>query len=243
MQPTTVRLRLTTMIILVLCAFKLHAGEFKIVAGGGYKKPVQAVIHAYHSRSGRKIDAGYGNMRQILSQAKASSRIALVIGDRKFLEQESIFSDDTLLGKGKLVLAWASSTQKLTSADELADSRITRIAHPNAKKAIYGRAALEWLHSHQLENTLKDKLIQTATVPQVSSYLVAREIDAGFINLTDAIGLGDRIGGYLPLETGYTPIQIVAARVNTYRQDKDVQAFIDFLRSPEARTIFKQYGM
>ncbi|MCI5183926.1 MAG: hypothetical protein D3921_15645, partial [Candidatus Electrothrix sp. AW1] len=60
-----------------------HAENLQILSGGGYKKPMQAVIAAYRKQSGKQVVAGYGNMRQILSQAKASGKTALVIGDEK----------------------------------------------------------------------------------------------------------------------------------------------------------------
>ncbi|WYD79438.1 MAG: hypothetical protein V8K32_08955 [Candidatus Electrothrix gigas] len=82
-----------------------HAENLQILSGGGYKKPMQAVIAAYRKQSGKQVVAGYGNMRQILSQAKASGKTALVIGDEKFLRQEDIFAGFQPIGAGTLVIA------------------------------------------------------------------------------------------------------------------------------------------
>jgi molybdate transport system substrate-binding protein len=221
-----------------------YAAELVIVSGGGYKKPMQEVINAYQAETGKQVDASYGNMRQITAQAQASSKIALAIGDQKFFSQtDKLFAGYQSIGEGKLVIAWATGSPAIKQDNDLTNLQITRIAHPHAKKAIYGRAAIEWLAANNLQDKVMDTVMQASTVPQVSSYLVAREIDAGFINLTDAIGLGDRIGGYKVLDKGYTPIKIVAATVDGHQQDAELVAFRDFLKTEQAQKIFQRYGL
>jgi molybdate transport system substrate-binding protein len=235
--------QITVLSITLIFAFPAMADNLQIVAGGGYKKPILAVIQAYQAHTNQSIEASFGNMRQIISQATASSQIALVIGDKKFLEKESFLGDFHTLGQGKLVIAWAHNSHAILQAKDLTDSTVSRIAHPDIKKAVYGQAAIEWMTSQHLLDILEGKLIQTATVPQVSAYLVAREIDAGFINLTDAIGLGDKIAGYTKLDTGYTPITIVAGIVHGHENDPQVKDFLQFLTLETAKHIFEEYGM
>lgn len=220
------------------------SAELLIVSGGGYKKPMQALIAEYQKTTNKQVDASFGNMRQITTQAKASSKIALAIGDEKFFKQTNdIFSNYQPLGEGKLVIAWAQNRPQITTAADLKNSDISRIAMPHPKKAIYGLAATEWLKTEKLETALEEVLLQASTIPQVSSYLVAREVDAGFINLTDAIGLKNRIGGYTVLESGYTPIKIVAATIKGHEDNDELKAFTDFLASPKAREIFTKFGL
>lgn len=221
----------------------VQSEDLQILSGGGYKKPMQAVIAAYRQQTGKQVTAGYGNMRQILSQAKASDRTALVIGDEKFLRQENLFAGFQPIGTGRMVIAWARTGSAVKGAKDLLRPEITRIARPDRKKAIYGRAASEWLQSNQLTRPLHDKLLQVATIPQVSAYLVAGEVDAGFINLTDAIGLKDKIGGYLPLTSGYGKIVIVAGIIRGHEDEPKTQNFLDFLSSATATPLFQDYGL
>lgn len=228
-------------------AFNAQAQSLQIVAAGGYKKPMMKVIEAYTAQTGKSVEASFGNMRQIITQAQAADNVALVIGDERFLKSEAFLSGFEMIGKGKLVLAWATSTLALSTPADLIRDDITRIAHSDYKKAIYGKATSEWLSQQSFHTALQDKLMQVATIPQVSSYLVAREVDAGFINLTDAIGLGDKIGGYLLLEQGYSEINIVAGLVkqsSSHTQNNtEAKAFLAFMQSPAAQSIFKQFGM
>lgn len=221
-----------------------QAGELQILAASGIKKPLNAVIAAYKQKTGQQVNAGYGNMQQVLAQAKAAGQVALVIGDEKALKNEAnFFVGFQPLGQGQLVIAWAQNSPAISKPQDLTRSEIARIAFPDGKGAIYGIAATEWMKSNQLEQTLQGKLIQTATVAQVSSYLVAKEVNAGFINLTEAIGLADKIGGYLPLTSGYSKITLVAGSVKGQEHSAEAKSFLEFMTSEQAKQIFKQYGM
>ena len=99
------------------------------------------------------------------------------------------------------------------------------------------------MKSKGLFETLKPKLIEVASVPQVTSYLISGEVDAGFVNITDALGAGDKIGGYRVIEGGYAPIRIVAGVIKGYEDNPQVKGFLTFMGSAEAVAILKGYGM
>jgi molybdate transport system substrate-binding protein len=231
------------LVLTLLAISSAQADELRLLVNGGCKKPTQAVIAAYQQQTGQQAEAGYGNMRQVLSQAKLTGQAAVVIGDEKFLRKEDIFASFQPLGEDKLVLAWAQGSPAISKPEDLTRPEVARIAYPDKEKAIFGRAATEWLHNNQLDQKLQAKLIQTATVLQVSSYLVAKEVDAGFINLTNAIDLGGKLGGYLLLPSGYEKIVIVAGIVKGHENEAATKDFLAFLTGPQGRSIFKEHGM
>jgi molybdate transport system substrate-binding protein len=84
------------MMLLVLCLAGgqfSHADTLTLAAGAGYKKPVMEHCSRFEELSGIHTEALFGNMRQVLSQAEQSDRVALVVGDRAFLEQSDRFAD------------------------------------------------------------------------------------------------------------------------------------------------------
>ncbi|MCW8799272.1 MAG: molybdate ABC transporter substrate-binding protein, partial [Prosthecochloris sp.] len=121
---------------------------------------------------------------------------------------------------------------------------ITRVGLPDSAKAIYGDAAMQYLTKSGLIASTRGKLLKLSTVPQVSSYLITKEIDAGFINLTDAIGVADDIGGYIVAEpSNYTVVALQAGVIKGFENDPDVQSFIEYLKTKEARNILTKYGL
>ncbi len=219
------------------------AADLTVAAGAGYRKPVLRLIEMYREGGGETVVAAFGNMQQIVAQAQASGDIALLIGDEKFLRKVDFLTDFQTLGNGKMALAWPKGRAAIAPETGLTQPAIGRIALPDPEKAVYGLAADEWLKHKGLFAAVRAKLIHTATVPQVASYLVAGEVDAGFINVTDAIGLGESIGGYVVIEDGYSPIRIVAATVKGREDDPRLRSFLAFLRSARAAELLRSFGM
>ena len=221
----------------------LNAQNLKIAVGAGYKKPVSEVIKAYEARNA-SVDAMYGNMAHIFAHAK-QEEVALVIGDKKFLEKqkELLFKAYQTLGFGKAVIIYAKG-MKLTKIEDITQTSVQKVAIPEPKKAIYGDAAMEFLNHTKLYDSLKDRLVVVATVPQVSTYVITHEVDVGILNLTEALGASDKIGGYIEIpQTLYSPIEIVAGSLNACATDKACASFLTFLSSAEAKAIFAKYGL
>lgn len=81
-----------------------------------------------------------------------------------------------------------------------------------------------------------------ATVPQAMTYILTNEVDAGFVNLSEAIANKDNIGGFIKVDKKYyTPIQIVAGKLDSC--DESCEKFADFLTTKTAKDIFEKYGL
>lgn len=238
-------MRKLLMCICILCLGHAASDDLKIAVGAGYKKPVLEVLKAYEqTHQGQKIEAMYGNMAQIFAHAK-QMEITLVIADKKFLEKqkELSFVNYEKIGEGIAVIAYAKGVS-FNHIEDLKNEQIKTIAMPEAKKAIYGDAGIEFLNTTKLYESLKDKLIVVATVPQVSSYVNTHEVDVGIMNLTAALDSIDKLGGYIKIpQEYYTPIEIVAGSLKACESDKICQEFIAFLKTPKAKEIFVKYGL
>lgn len=231
------------LLCLVLLSGTAHAAEeLTIAAGAGYKKPLMALYQLFKERTGIEVAPMFGHMQAIVSQAESGGRVSVVVGDRALMSGE-LFESFLVLGEGKLVLVWTGAPPD-EGYEALLDTRFSRIAQPDPMKAIYGRAASQFLERSGIGPQLGGRLLVTATVPQVSSYLVAKSVDAGFVNLTEALALSDRIGGYTPLpQEFYDPITIAAGVVKGHANDAGLREFIEFLGTPPAREILSAAGL
>lgn len=220
----------------------LQASSLKVASAAGYKKPMMSIVKAY-KKSGRDVDIMFGNMKKTISQAK-NTDVCLVIGDKNYLSKKSDLDIKKYLklGEGKLVLAFAKGVD-IKSLDDLFKDSISRVAMPHPKKAIYGHATKEYLKHLKNKTELEKKLYVVSTVPQVATYLISKEVDAGFMNLTAALNHKDKIGGYILIDkTLYTSIDIVAATLNKQECTKAIP-FIEFLDSQYSKEIFKRSGL
>jgi len=232
-------------IILLLSLF-LHcpawAEELVVAAGAGYKRPLAKVYQAFKDQTGIPVTPVFGNMRQVLSQVERSGRVGAAIGDRSFLDQSALFEPFAALGQGRLVLIY--NKYPVGGYDELVGKKIVYVAMPDPKKAIYGRAAAQLLKRTGLDEKISEKMIVTATIPQVSGYVISGSAEAGFVNITDAIAMRESIGGWVEMPQDlYDPIVIGMAATKGWGDKPEVKVFMQFMQGDKARQILGQYGL
>ena len=231
------------LIAFIALSVTLWANNLKIATGAGYKQPIMEIVNIY-KKNGKKLDAFFGNMKQVSAQAKQTD-MSLIIGDKSFLEEKSAlnFNKFSTLRKGKVVIAFPKN-KKINTIEDLLNQNIKKISMPQPKKAIYGIAGEEFLKNSNLYEGVKDKLLEVATVPQAMTYIIANEVDAAIVNLTAALANKNNIGGYILVpEEYYTDIEIVAGELETCKKNKECEEFVQFLLSPVAKEIFINYGL
>lgn len=234
-------------IILASAAFFLtsavYAEEITVASGAGFKRMVTDIAGMCESDYGLKMNMSFGNLGQVLAQIKTTGLIQAVVGDRSFFEKAGIrFSETHLIGNGKLVLAWRKGLT-INDVHEITGGDIKRIAIPDLEKAIYGKAGAQFLESSGMLGAVQDKLYVVSTVPQVTSYLVTGEVDAGFSNLTDIMGAADKVGGYIVIEDGYSRIDIITGVLHGSEKSEGVNLYRKCVTSEKARTIAEKHGL
>ncbi len=232
-------------LLLTVQVLPLQAEEtLNIASGAGYKRLVEQVCTAFTAKTDIQVQQVFGNMGQVVPQVKEGGNFDFILGDKSHLESTDLaFSGEYVLGKGRLVAVVAKGSA-ITSLDQLTDPSVSRIAIADSKKAIYGHAATEYLTRKGLWEKIQPKLLVVGTVPQVSAYVISGEVDIGFINQTEAMALEHKIGQLLPVdESLYSPILIVAKRLQQSPHAKAAEAFIAFLQTDEARDLIKQHGL
>lgn len=215
-----------------------------VTTGMGYKKMLSELCALYRQESGNQLTEVYsGTIGQSLAQYKAGSGVSVFVSDRRALEDSDVaFASFQPLGTAVLVLAWKKGLN-VASPQDLRKPEIRSIGYPDKKGAIYGKAADRFLTQSGLREPLKDKLRMFSTVPQVFSYLVTGELDAGFVNTAVVKAKGESLGGHMDIQSGYEPIEMVAAAVKGAENDPEVKAFLTFLRSDKARSVCVRHGL
>lgn len=223
----------------------VFADETTLAAGAGFRRPLAEIASAYEKESGHKILRVYGHMGQVLAQAKESGQITLVCGDRSVLHHAKgvAFARMEPLGRGRLVIAFRKGLT-LRKPEDLQDADFKRIGIPDQKNAIYGKAGRQFLERAKLAAQIDPRLLPVATVPQVTSYVASGEVDAGFVNATDAIGAGSNIGGFVEVDQKlYDPVEVACGVVKADKPSPVAEGFTKFIGTETARAILTRYGL
>ncbi len=234
---------LLTLFFLLVPAARAEQG-LTIAAGAGYKRLVEELCASYTTMTGVPVNKVFGNMGQITAQALESGAIDFIMGDKAFLDASKLlFAEEFIIGRGKLVAAAAKGT-KIENLDALTAKDVQRIAIADSEKAIYGHAAKEFLTAKGIWQQIQPKLLVVGTVPQVTAYLLTGEVDVGFINLTEALAIKDKVEVVFSIEEKlYSPILIVAKRLQESTNIEAAASFVAFLQSEQAQTLLKKQGL
>lgn len=231
-------------VLSIFLVLSLQASDFKIAVGSGYKKPFLKIIKLYKKTYDSNIEVVFGNSSQITNQAKQTD-ISFVFGDKNYFANKSGLDivKYVEVGQGKLILAYTKNI-KLKSYKDITSKNIKKMAMPNSKKTVYGKSVKDFLKNSNLYKDTKDKILMVSTAPQVATYLIANEIDAGFLNLTAYKANEKKLGGYIEIpQKFYSKISIVAGVLTPCYKNKECAVFLEFLQSHKSKEIFKKFGL
>ena len=147
-----------------------------------------------------------------------------------------------LLSNVLVVIARKDSTQKLSQLPDLAKPEVTRIAIADPLAVPAGVYAKEVLTKAKLWDRIEPKIAPTENVRATLAVVEAGNADAGFVYKTDAmISTKVRIALEIPAE--FAPKIVYPAAIVTGSPHQDqAQRFLTFLKTEEARQIFRRLG-
>jgi molybdate transport system substrate-binding protein len=146
---------------------------------------------------------------------------------------------------GRIVL-WTTRTDLNLSAGVAAldQPSIKRLAIANPGHAPYGRAAREALLQAGLWESLQSRLVLGENISQAAQFVETGNVDVGIVALS--LVLAPRLkntGHYVVIpESAHTPLDQAAVLTKRGATNPQARAYLEFLRSAEARAIFDEYG-
>lgn len=140
-----------------------------------------------------------------------------------------------------LVLIAPVKTSLVTGLADLKSSRVQKIALANPASVPAGKYAKAALEKQGLWEGLAPKCVMGISVKQALEYVLRGEVEAGFVFATDAASAKERVRVVAAVPTD-RPIVYPAAIVAASANQAKAQAFLQYLRSPEAQAILTKYG-
>ncbi len=144
---------------------------------------------------------------------------------------------------GKLVL-WTGKNINFSNdcISTAAYNTVKKVAIANPKVAPYGRASIKALESKGIYNIVKPKIVFGANVAQTLQFAQTKAADIAFSPLSLVVKPG--VGGkycFIP-QNLYPPIAQGMVILKNSKDLKDAYDYLSFIKSKEAKSIFKSYG-
>ncbi len=228
-----------------------RAQDLTVFAAASLKEALDDAARQFQRGNAQKVVASYAGSpalaRQIENGAPADVFISADLDWMDYIEQRKLVkagSRANLLHNRLVLIAPADSKLRLevrpgfALAAALGDGRLAMADPDSVPAGKYGKAALEKLG---VWASVSGRVVRAENVRAALNFVARGETPLGIVYQTDANAEKKvRIVAQFPPDT-YPPIIYPLAIISSSRHPA-APAFVNYLKSPQARAIFEKYG-
>ncbi len=223
------------------------ADDVRVAVATNFAGAMDALVAAFEAQSEHTVLVSSGSTGSHYAQIKNGAPFEVFFAadaERPgMLEREGI----ALAGSrfryavGRLVLWSAQSGYVDADGAVLATGNYRHLAIANPGLAPYGSAARDVLRTRGLWANVQTRLVQGQDIGQTYSFVATGNAELGFIALAQIERPGRRVAGsyWLVPESLHEPIEQYAVLL---RDTPGARAFVEFVKTEEARAIIRNYG-
>jgi molybdate transport system substrate-binding protein len=240
-------------IAFLLAASCASAQEITVAAAADLSTALPEIAAQFKKQTGKNIKLTFGSSGTLTSQIQNGAPFDVFFSaDEDYPKQliaAGLADKDTFYryAVGRLAL-WAPAGTSLDLANlgiqTLLDPSIKKIAIANPQHAPYGRAAEAAFRHFGIYDRIAAKLVFGESVSQAAQFVESGNAQAGLIALSHALSPAMKGKGQywtVPLDA-YPTLNQAAVVLSRSKQPAVARKFLEFLRSPEATSLFKSYG-
>ncbi len=230
-----------------LSVAQVSASEVSVAVAANFVEPARAVAEAFHTATGDTALISPGASGQLFTQISHGAPYEVFLSADAERPQ-ALVAGGYAVGQSRFTyavgrLALYSASPGLVDGQGLVlkrpDLRTVAIADPAV--APYGVAAEETMRKLGAYDALKPKIVKGASIAQAYQFVATGAAEIGFVAQSQIVTVkgGSR---WLVPEALHAPIEQQAVLLKAGANDPAARAFLDFLKTPAARTIISRYG-
>jgi molybdate transport system substrate-binding protein len=219
-----------------------------VFAANGTVEVLEKIGEAFRRKTGTPVQVTGGGSpalaAKILSGANADLFVAASRGVLADLLRKGMVNEDSsfLWATNSLVVVVPSGTEPPRSPQEIAADRFRRVAFPDPEATVVGPFVRQALTTAGVWETVRPRMVPTEDDEKALALLETGEADLAIVYATDARRhSGARAALSLPRDSHQTipyPVVLVAHP----GASPHARPFLDFLRSPQVRTLLEEAG-
>lgn len=234
-------------IALLVCVPTATAATVRVAVAANFHAAAEALVAPFKAATGHEVQLSVGSTGQLYAQIRNGAPYDVFLAaDRerpRRLVAEGLATDRFTYAVGRIVL-WSRNADALPANGlaGLTEQAPVRFVIANPKLAPYGRAAEQALRAAGQWRALAPRVVRAANVGQAFQYLVSGAAPIGIVALSQTIAPNAPAGhGMIIPADRHDPIRQDAVRLPG-DNDPAAEAFMDFLRGPEAAAVLERYG-
>jgi molybdate transport system substrate-binding protein len=222
------------------------AGQVNVAVAANFTEPAKEIAALFKQKTGHDAQLSFGASGQFLTQIMQEAPFQVFLSadqerPKKAVEAGLAVADSRFTyAVGKLVL-WSKTPGLVKGEDTLTSGAFTKLSICDPAAAPYGQAAVDTLKSLKLYETLQPKFVQGANINQAFQFVDTGNAEIGFVALSQVIKSKEGSRWDVP-QSLYPPIRQDAVLLKKGADNEAARAFVEFLKSPEARAVIKSFG-
>ncbi|MBC7202768.1 MAG: molybdate ABC transporter substrate-binding protein [Pusillimonas sp.] len=226
------------------------AGVVNVATAANFAAPMRQLAQAFNETSGHELNVSVGSTGKLFSQIENGAPFDVFLAADQETPKQAEALGRAVAGTrftyaiGKLVL-WSPQPGLVDEEGKvLRNDQFNRIAIANPKVAPYGRAAEQVVQKMQLTDALKTKWVFGQSIGQTYQFVASGNAQLGFVALSQLIGQNTMESGsawVVPAQM-YEPLLQDAQLLGHGVKNTAAEAFMSFLKSPEASHIIESFG-
>lgn len=235
-----------TAVVLSLSAPAFSA-ETQVAVAANFAEPAKAIAEAFHQKTGDTAVLSIGASGVFYAQIAHGAPFDVFLSadaERPVkAEQAHLAVPGTRFtyAIGQLVLYSTKPGLVDAKGAVLRSGRFNKLAIADPAVAPYGVAAGETLNRLGLYAALAPKLVKGSSLTQAYQFVATGAAELGFVALSQVMNQPGGSRWLVPARL-HAPIDQQAVLLNPGAQSHAARAFMDFLKSAQARSIIKRYG-
>jgi molybdate transport system substrate-binding protein len=237
-------------LILFLFVYSIPAGaaeSINVAVSSNFMQPFKEIAKAFTTKTRVPVMGAVASSGYLIGEIMSGAPYDIVLaGDEErpaelfqkdLAEKPFVYTIGTVvLWTAKKDLCGVSGWQEVVKHPS-----VTAIGVAWPKNTQYGASSMYAIEKSRLLDTIKPKLIYAANSDQVFEYAFYGSVDVAFCALSSALSEEGKKGCYLEVKEAHPIIQ--AGCVLKPAKDREaVKKFVNFLNSPEAKSIKQKYG-
>ncbi|MEQ9551612.1 MAG: molybdate ABC transporter substrate-binding protein [Coleofasciculus sp. G3-WIS-01] len=223
--------------------------ELTVSAAASLQDAMKAIAPLYtQEQANVTITYNFGSSGSLQQQIEQGAPVDVFLSaapkQMNALQEKDLLLTDTRkdLLKNSIVLVTPKDKTDISDFKELSTDKVNKVAIGDPETVPGGQYGKQVLTSLNLYAPLQTKLVFAKDVRQVLSYVETGNVEAGLVYATDAkVSDNVKVIATAP-DVSHAPIIYPVAVLKESKNPDSAKAFVQFLSTEPAKTVFKDYG-
>ena len=237
---------IVTLAALIQAPSPAYAASTNVAVAANFTDAAKEIAALFKTKTGHDAVLSFGSSGLFYTQIKQGAPFQVFLSadaerpqklaDEGFALPQSRFT----YAIGKLVL-WSKDPNAIKGVDTLKANAFSKLSIADPNSAPYGVAAIETLKALEIYQSVEKKIVMGASIAQAFQFIETGNAELGFVALSQLINTQSGSRWMVP-QNLYSEIRQDAILLKSGEQNEAAKAFLDFLKSPDARSIITKFG-